>query len=112
MEEMKRRQFELNLIQEKIKHEPLMTVPFKDRDLLRFPSIMDDRKQFDKLKYIESPLINSFMMYKNKVINGDSVERSPTAIEQDIQKQRQFESLTRQLQQEKKKRFSFDPNQG
>jgi hypothetical protein len=44
MEEMKRRQFELNLIQEKIKHEPLMTVPFKDRDLLRFPSIMDDRK--------------------------------------------------------------------
>ena len=78
MEEMKRRQFELNLIQEKIKHEPL---PFKDRDLLRFPSIMDDRKQFDKLKYIESPLINSFMLYKNKVINGDSVERSPTAIE-------------------------------
>jgi hypothetical protein len=42
---------------------------------------MDDRKQFDKLKYIESPLINSFMLYKNKVINGDSVERSPTAIE-------------------------------
>jgi len=69
---------------------------------------MDDRKQFDKLKYIESPLINSFMFHKNKVNNGDSVERSHIAIQKDFQRVRQFESLQRNLQLEKSKRFSFE----
>jgi hypothetical protein len=36
---------------------------------------MDDRKQFDKNKYIESPLINNIMNRNNRLINGESVER-------------------------------------
>ena len=50
-------------------------MPFKDRDLLRFPSIMEDRKQFDKIKYIESPLINHVMNRNNRMLNGESMER-------------------------------------
>ena len=44
LEEMKRRQSQLAMIQDKIKNEPLVPAAFKDRDLMRFPSIMDDRK--------------------------------------------------------------------
>jgi len=75
LEEMKKRQLELHVLQEKIKHEPLVKIPFKDRDLLRFPSIMDDRKQFDKYKYIESPMINNIINRNNRLINGESIDR-------------------------------------
>ena len=51
--EQKKRQTALAKIQDKIKYAPLVVLPYEDRDLMRFPSIMDDRKQFDKLKYIE-----------------------------------------------------------
>ena len=95
MEEMKKKQHQLHLIQEKIKHEPLVKMPFKDRDLLRFPSIMDDRKQFDKNKYIESPLINSIMNRNNRINNGESVERiaSMAAKRTSIDKEMQFDSI-------------------
>jgi len=63
LEEMKKRQSQLAMLQDKIKHEPLVPAAFKDRDLMRFPSIMEDRKQFDKIKYLESPMINSIMKY-------------------------------------------------
>ncbi len=56
---------------------------------------MDDRKQFDKLKYIESPLINSYMLHKYREINGESVERSPLAIQKEQVKIKQFETLSR-----------------
>ena len=70
-------------------------MPFKDRDLLRFPSIMDDRKQFDKNKYIESPLINSIMNRNNRINNGESVERiaSMAAKRTSIDKEMQFDSI-------------------
>ena len=70
-------------------------MPFKDRDLLRFPSIMDDRKQFDKNKYIESPLINNIMNRNNRINNGESVERiaSMAAKRTSIDKEMQFDSI-------------------
>ena len=51
--EQKKRLTALEKIQDKIKHAPLVILPYEDRDLMRFPSIMDDRKQFDKDKYIQ-----------------------------------------------------------
>ena len=62
MDKMKLRQKELERIQEKIKREPLVRTPFKDRDLLRFPSLIEDRKSFDKEKYIIYPI-------KNRIFN-------------------------------------------
>jgi hypothetical protein len=70
-------------------------MPFKDRDLLRFPSIMDDRKQFDKYKYIESPMINNIINRNNRLINGESIDRvsSINAKRSSLNNELQFDSL-------------------
>ena len=56
---------------------------------------MDDRKQFDKNKYIESPLINNIMNRNNRINNGESVERiaSLAAKRASIEKEIQFDSI-------------------
>jgi hypothetical protein len=76
LDRIKERQRELEVIQNKIKHEPLVRTPFKDRDLLRFPSLNDDRKLFDKEKYIEYPAINLTRLRNNKMLNFDSAQRA------------------------------------
>ena len=68
------RRQQLERIQHKIKHQPLVQLPFEDRDLLRFPSLMDDRKTFNKVDYLEGPLRNSVLQKRNRLLNGESAQ--------------------------------------
>lgn len=58
LEQIRFKSIELKLKKLETKNKPLIKEPFKDRDLLRFPSIMEDRKSFDKNLYVEVPAYN------------------------------------------------------
>lgn len=61
IDQIRFKSLELKLRNDEIKYKPLVKETFKDRDLLRFPSIMDDRKSFDKNLYVEVPSYNQQM---------------------------------------------------
>ena len=45
---------------------------------MRFPSIMDDRKQFNRDDYVENPLFNNIVQRRNRLLNGESAQRLST----------------------------------
>jgi hypothetical protein len=51
----------------------LIKEPFKDRDLLMFPSILEDRKSFDKNLYVDEPVFNKIMNRNYKYLNNDAI---------------------------------------